>query len=349
MVRSLALDRDHPTRDRARSLTCSSSALARERPMSSTIIRNCCSRSFAPTLVRCARSFAVFLAVFFAARFVAFLASPLPFLAARTLSADLILWTVLRLSSMPASFAFATTSGPLRPECWRMKSDFVGAPLDLLAFFLRGMGGEYHVHLVVPRWSGAVSNGAPTDPVTMTTASPQVDHHPWSDDPRPVRIKKPRVVSPDEVHVRRDGEHAIIDYADPSYGGMDLKVGPNIEKMTDEEIVELHNHVVRCMQEARRSYDHVAVEVPVGKPQMKYDAACDQWVPRGDVLRCVITDTADDESRARVIVDDRELDMREFGRLLSTYSGWGMRIVFVPDDEIDEDPAVEVREPEGEE
>ena len=50
-----------------------------------------------------------------------------------------------------------------------------------------------------------------------------------------------------------------------------------------------------------------------------------------------------------MIVDDRELDMREFGRLLSTYSGWGMRIVFVPDDEIDEDPAVEVREPEGEE
>ena len=50
-----------------------------------------------------------------------------------------------------------------------------------------------------------------------------------------MRIEKPRVVSPDEVHLRRDGEHAILDYADPSYGGIDLRVGPNIEMMTDEE------------------------------------------------------------------------------------------------------------------
>src|SRR6185369_10495002 len=113
-------------------------------------------------------------------------------------------------------------------------------------------------------------------------------------------------------------------------------VGPRIVDMTDEQIIELHNDVVESMDEAARSYIHVAVETPVGEPQIKYFAAGDQWTPRGDVLRCLISDGADDDSR--VIIDDHEFTMTEFGRLLSTYAGWGMRIVFVPDDEIDEEP-----------
>ena len=32
--------------------------------------------------------------------------------------------------------------------------------------------------------------------------------------------------------------------------------------------------------------------------------------------------------------------------MLTTYAGWGMRIVFVLDDEIHEEPQIEVREPE---
>lgn len=45
-------------------------------------------------------------------------------------------------------------------------------------------------------------------------------------------------------------------------------------------------------------------------------------------------------------IDDHELSWREFGRLLTTHAGWGMRIVFVPDDEVHETPQIEVREPE---
>jgi len=161
-----------------------------------------------------------------------------------------------------------------------------------------------------------------------------------------MRPKKPRVVSPDEVHVRRDGEHAHIEYADPSYGGMSLKVGPKIARMTDEEIVELHNDVVRSMEEARARHDHVAVEIPVGQPQIEYSAAWEQWVPRGHVLRCVINDGAGDPSGATITIDDHELTAVELGRLLANYAGWGMRIVFVPDDELDEEPAIEVREPD---
>ena len=40
-----------------------------------------------------------------------------------------------------------------------------------------------------------------------------------------------------------------------------------------------------------------------------------------------------------------EFPLREFGRLLTTHAGWGMRIVFVPDDELEQLPSIEVREP----
>jgi len=40
--------------------------------------------------------------------------------------------------------------------------------------------------------------------------------------------------------------------------------------------------------------------------------------------------------------------MRELGRPPNTYARWGMRIVFVPEDEIDMPPRIEVREPEDE-
>ena len=45
-------------------------------------------------------------------------------------------------------------------------------------------------------------------------------------------------------------------------------------------------------------------------------------------------------------IDDHELSWGEFGRLLTTHAGWGMRIVFVPDDELHLTPRIGVREPE---
>ena len=53
-----------------------------------------------------------------------------------------------------------------------------------------------------------------------------------------------------------------------------------------------------------------------------------------------------ESGNAVICIDDQELSLEQFGRLLTTYAGWGMRIVFVPDDEIDKEPYVEVREPD---
>jgi hypothetical protein len=158
-----------------------------------------------------------------------------------------------------------------------------------------------------------------------------------------MRMKKPRVASPDEVRITRDGDAALIEFADESIASTRLGIGPQIKQMTDAQILECFNECQRAMEYSRATYNHVAVEIPVGKPQIEYSAQCDQWTPRGDVLRCVIED---DENGDPVIhVDDQELSWREFGGLLRTYAGWGMRIIFVPDDATHEEPAIEVREP----
>lgn len=61
------------------------------------------------------------------------------------------------------------------------------------------------------------------------------------------------------------------------------------------------------------------------------------------MLRCNIED--DEGGEVVICIDDQELSAEDFGRLPRTYSGWGMRVVFVPDDEVEEDPLIEVREP----
>jgi hypothetical protein len=93
----------------------------------------------------------------------------------------------------------------------------------------------------------------------------------------------------------------------------------------------------------------VAVEVPVGSPQVEhFPGTSTEWVPRGGVLRCVIEDGGGEDGSLPVIhVDDREFDWDEFGKMLLTYAGWGMRIVFVPNDELDRPPKIVVKEPEG--
>ena len=60
-------------------------------------------------------------------------------------------------------------------------------------------------------------------------------------------------------------------------------------------------------------------------------------------LRCEIRD---DDGQLVVGIDEHELSLEAFGRLLVTHAGWGMRIEIVPDDRLQHRPAIEVREPD---
>jgi hypothetical protein len=157
------------------------------------------------------------------------------------------------------------------------------------------------------------------------------------------RGKRPFVATADQVRITKRGDHAIIEYADDDVGDVHLGL-ENVETMSEAEILECHNEILEAREQLRRDYVHVAVEIPPGKPQIEYHPESRQWTPRGDVLRAVIS--SDATSQPCVIIDGRELSLAEVGGMLSTYEGWGVRIAFVPDDELHQEPLIEVREPD---
>jgi hypothetical protein len=91
-------------------------------------------------------------------------------------------------------------------------------------------------------------------------------------------------------------------------------------------------------------WNKTVVEIQPGKRQIEYHKEAGEWIPRGDVLRCIIDDGGP-EGAVAIHIDDEELSLNDFGRLLRSYASWGMRIAFVPEDSVTENPKVEIREP----
>ena len=162
--------------------------------------------------------------------------------------------------------------------------------------------------------------------------------------------KKPRIARPDQVRISRKGEEAIIEFLDSETATTHLSIGPQIRQMTDEDILLLFNRVIAAQIRNRDELgEYVAIEIPVGSPQVqRHPETVNEWSPRGGVLRCRIEDGGGEDGTLPVIyVDDREFTWDEFGRMILTYAGWGMRITFVPDDELDRIPKTAVQEPDG--
>lgn len=97
-----------------------------------------------------------------------------------------------------------------------------------------------------------------------------------------------------------------------------------------------------------KNYEYIAVEVPHGKPQINYFKEGGYWTARGDVLRCHIGCEEGNPGMATVLIDDKEFTMQQFGRLLSSYEGWGMRLAIVPEDETHVMPLIEIKDPDDE-
>jgi hypothetical protein len=160
-----------------------------------------------------------------------------------------------------------------------------------------------------------------------------------------MRKRRPPVASLDEVTIRREGDDAIIDFHDPTIATTHFRIGPALRRLSDREILDRFNEIVAAEASAARGPQHVAIEIPAGRPQIHYYPAAAQWAPRGAVLRCVVDDTGPD-GEAVIHIDDESLSLTDFGRLLCTYAGWGMRITFVPEDSLAVTPRIEVREPD---
>ena len=156
-----------------------------------------------------------------------------------------------------------------------------------------------------------------------------------------MRLKKPIRASIDQVRITREGKSATIEHADANIATTHLTIGDGIDGMSDTEILDVYNAVIDAQEQLSSEWVNTVVEIPPGKPQIKLNRGSGQWVPQGEVLRCIIDDNS--EGEAVIWIDDKELSLREFGRLLTVYAGWGMRIAFVPDDLIEEQPKVEIR------
>jgi hypothetical protein len=155
------------------------------------------------------------------------------------------------------------------------------------------------------------------------------------------------IASPNEVTITRVGDYARIEYKEEDIEVTHLQIGPEIAGMSYGEILEAYNECLKNEAKLAAERKHVAFELPLGSAQIEYFSRCDQWVPRGGVLRCVIHD--DERGHLVIKVDEQELRLKQFGKLLTTYMGWGMRIEFVPEDKLHRRPVHEVREPEPEE
>jgi hypothetical protein len=161
-----------------------------------------------------------------------------------------------------------------------------------------------------------------------------------------MRPTRPAHVMIDQVRVTRDVNEATIEHAEASAPTVLLTIGPQIAAMTDADIVEMYNDILDSQWALLQEWDKTVVEEPPGEPQIDYHENSDQWAPRGEVLRCIVDDGGPD-GEVIILIDDKELSLREFGRLLSVFAGWGMRIAFVPEEFVTENPKVKVRKPRG--
>ena len=151
---------------------------------------------------------------------------------------------------------------------------------------------------------------------------------------------KPRVASSNEVTITRDGKYALIEFADGETPGTNLGIGSQIDYMTDADILELYNECVRSQLELAAKWR--PVEILEGNPQVKFDRRYGAWTTQGHVLRCTVG--ADHENREVAIeIDGRTLSLSEFGKMIQSYEGWGMRIVFCGEDQLSDPPQPELR------
>jgi hypothetical protein len=159
-----------------------------------------------------------------------------------------------------------------------------------------------------------------------------------------MKLKRPYIARLNEVIITRENETAIIEYKETNVWTTHLTLGKKIHTMSDQDILDSHNNNIQSQLELMKNYKHVAIEVPPGQPQVRFSSS-GHWIPRGGVLRC---DISYKDGETAILIDDKELTMQEFGELLSVYEGWGMRIIMVPEDEICQSPAIEIKDPDSE-
>lgn len=159
-----------------------------------------------------------------------------------------------------------------------------------------------------------------------------------------MRSRRPPQSTIDQVHISREGENAIIEHADKAYGKVNLTIGAEINRLSDLEILDVFNNIIAAQEASIADPANRPVEIPKGRPQIEWLEDFQQWSARGHVLKCEVSD--DEDGNLVVYVDDKELDAEAFLQLIRPFAGWGMRITFMDESRIHDEPEVILRDPD---
>lgn len=151
--------------------------------------------------------------------------------------------------------------------------------------------------------------------------------------------RRRKVAFAKEVTISRDGETAVIDFIDKQYGGTNLTIGPTIEDMSDGDILRLYNDIV--LEQQRLIAESRPTEMQEGLPQIGIHQHYKELLTHSQTLRCELTSGKSHEELV-VEIDDQKLSWEEFGKLISPYIGWAMRIQFLPSEQLLNPPASKI-------
>jgi hypothetical protein len=125
------------------------------------------------------------------------------------------------------------------------------------------------------------------------------------------RKQRPFVATPDEVTITRDGDFAIIRYADETIETTQYRIGrDSLQRMTDEDILSLWNAGLSTNQEeAARSRRDMST-----------------LLQGGSTLMCVIESYPSAPNQPFIQVGGRAYTAMELAHLLGGHLGWEVKI-----------------------
>lgn len=139
------------------------------------------------------------------------------------------------------------------------------------------------------------------------------------------------------------GDHG---YGDDPVGGDDLE--PACAAMSADDLERWFADVARGDEGTRVGHAYVAIEVPLGRPQLAWFEWDDRVEARGDVVRAEILDLPPERGHPSPVlsIDGDVVSWADLGEIVAARVGSGLRLVFVPVVELDVAPVIAVVDPE---
>ena len=119
-----------------------------------------------------------------------------------------------------------------------------------------------------------------------------------------------------------------------------------LQNMSDAEVLEVFNEIIAAQDASVADPANRPLEIPRGRPQIEWLEDLQQWSVRGHVLKCEVSD--DEDGNLVVHVDDEELDADAFLSLIKPFAGWSMRLTFMDESQVYDEPSVIIRDPDDE-